>query len=291
MTTTDIARVEDSIVRELLEVVNLDIAIEDDEVLIDALNRTFKESAVKLNINPYKIVKELKRKYFEKFREEFLRNLKEVRTERLQYIPEKQLMYLAATVFAELILNKPAPASLIFEILRCIGMEEDKNFPNRYYFLRELEKRGLVKSITLTDSKRVEKLYCPTNEGKKAVDGTAAFDMLIELQDKILQDQRVKSLIENYSKEEPDINVDLPKLLKTSQIISENEKGVKVFVYSKTRTFLSWEELKKIDEIAKNFGKITQMDIRNACGSQWKAGAYTTYAYHKGWIKIAEKKG
>ena len=289
MSTTNI--VEEKVIHELLKVINLDIATEDDEILIEALDRTLKEDVERLNLDLHGIVKKLKGEYFKKLREEFLDNLAKVRTERKQYIPEKQLMYLAATVFAESILKKPAPASLIFEILRCAGMEEEKNFPNRYYFLRELEKKGLIKSITLVNSTTTKEFYCPTEEGKKAIDGTKAFDILIKLQDKILQDSKVKKLIENYSREEPNIKVNLPKLLEVSQIISENEEGVKILMYGYRNVLLSWNEIERIDEIAKELGKFTQNALERAYGSQWKAYAYIVYAHHKGWIRLVERVG
>jgi len=288
MSTTNI--VEEKVIHELLKVVNLDIAIEDDEILIEALGRTLKGDVERLNLDLHEIVKKLKREYFKRLREEFLDNLAKVRTERKQYIPEKQLMYLAATIFAESILKKPAPASLIFEILRCAGMEEERNFPNRYYFLRQLEEKGFVKKVTVVNSK-AEQLYCPTEEGVKIVNGTEAFNRLIQLKEKIIGDSRVKKLVELYSKEELEICEDLPKILATSKVISENEDRVKVLLYGNEVVNLTREEIKEINSVAKSLGRFAQSGLRKHpdVKKEKKAMAYIVYAYEKGWIRVAEK--
>ena len=66
----------------------------------------------------------------------------------------KRRYYLASVVFAESILGKPVPTSLIFEILRCIGVENKNNANNKYYFLKELEKSGFIKKISVNTGSR-----------------------------------------------------------------------------------------------------------------------------------------
>ena len=97
---------------------------------------------------------------------------------------------------------------------------------------------------------KAEQLYCSTEEGRNLVNGTDAFNKLIELKEKILNDNRVKKLIELYSKEEIKIKKDLPKLLLTSQVISENDNVIKVLLYGREVANLGRKEVEKIDSIA-----------------------------------------
>jgi len=271
----------------LLWVISWRTIKEDEYILLECLRETCKELGIDVEIDE-QFISELKTRYFKRFCEILERKIKAKKEEILSTVPTKQLYYLAATVFAESILSRPTPASLIFEILRCAGMEEEKNFPNRYYFLRQLEEKGLIKKITVVNSK-AEQLYCSTEEGKKIVNGTDAFNKLIELRKTILNDTEVKKLIELYSKEDIKIKKELPKLLLTSQIISENDNVVRVSLYGREVINLSKEEIEKIDSIAKELGRFKQSDLRRLANSRTKAQAYLVYAYDKGWIDVIGK--
>jgi len=275
-----------ALLQEFLKRMSLDKATKESFILAEALRRTFGDS-----IDADEFVEELKKSYFDQVFQEFERRIKEVESEYEQKLPEKQLYYLSATVFAESLLGKPAPASLIFEVLRCARMEEERNFPNRYYFLKQLEDKGLVKKVTVVNSK-AEHLYCPTEEGVSTVDGTEAFNQLVQLKEKIMGDDKVRKLVEQYSKEELEISEDLPKILATSQVISENEDRVKVLLYGREVVNLTMEEIKEIDSVAKSFGKFIQRELRKLPNlKEKKAMAYIVYAYEKGWIDIVEKGG
>ncbi len=281
-------RVQDTLVHELCEVFDLDIASEDDDILIEALKRTLGDEVDRLKLDLNELVRKLREEYYNSLKRRFKENLAEVRAELRGAITDKQLMYLAATVFAESILHKPVPASLVFEILRCIGMEDRKNYPNRYYFLRQLEEKGLVKSITVVNS-RAERLYCSEEEGKKIVDGSKEFEKLIELKERILSDTKVRRLIRTYSSEEPIMDVGLPKILESSQVVTEKEDCVKVLLYGREMVNLSKDEINEIGRIASEYGRFTQSDLRKTYRFEKKAMAYIVYAYEKGWIRIAEK--
>ncbi|WP_290596960.1 MULTISPECIES: hypothetical protein [unclassified Archaeoglobus] len=281
-------RIQETLVHELCGVFDLDIASEDDDILIEALKRTLGDEVERLKLDLNELVRKLKKEYYNSLKKRFRESLAEVRAELRGSITKKQFMYLAATVFAESILNKPVPASLVFEILRCIGMEDRKNYPNRYYFLRQLEEKGLVKSITVVNS-RADRLYCSEDEGKKIVDGSKEFEKLIELKERILNDAKIKHLIRTYSSEEPKMDVGLPKLLETSQVISEKEDNVKVLLYGREIVNISQDEINEIGRIVRECGRFTQSDLRKAYRFEKKAMAYVVYAYAKGWIRMAEK--
>ncbi len=274
-------RTEKVLIQELLKGFDLDLAVEDDEVLSEALRRTIGDG-----IDTNNLVKTLKDEFFRNLRRTFREKVQEVRIERNRNLTEKQLWYLSALVFAESLINKPVPASLVFEILRCIGMEERKNYPNRYYFLRQLEDKGLIKSLTVVNS-RADYLFCSTEDGKKTVDGLKAFNTLIELKERILNDPEVKKLLEVYSKDEHP-SVELPKLLKASQIVSEND-GVKVLLYGREFVRLNRNEIEELKNLTRKLGKFNQQELRKEYSSEKKAMAYIVYAYEKGWIKIAER--
>jgi DNA-binding MarR family transcriptional regulator len=276
-------RVEEVLVRELLKEFDLDLATEDNEILTEALR-----SVVSDEIDAESVIKKIKEEYFANLRKAFREKVSELRAERAHGVTEKQLWYLAALVFAESLLDKPVSASLVFEILRCIGMEESKNYPNRYYFLKQLEEKGLVKSITVMNSKS-ELLYCSTEEGKRIVDGSEAFNTIIKLREQILNDPNVRRLIDKYSKDELEVNIEIPKILETSQIISESDSAIKILLYGREMVNLTADEILQIDSLARDFGKFTQTELRKAYNSEKKAMAYIVYAYEKGWIRIAEK--
>ncbi len=274
--------IEKTLMEEFLRRISLDIIAKEDWILSEAIRKRYGNK-----IDAEKFIMELKTRYFDKEYKEFEDTVREIEESTID-LSEKQLMYLAATVFAESILNKPVPASLIFEILRCAGMEEDKNFPNRYYFLRQLEEKGLIRKITVVNSK-AEQLYCPTEEGRNVINGTDAFDKLIELKEKILSDTKVKKLVEIYSKEEINVKKDLPKLLLTSQIINENDNVVRILLYGREIANLRREEIEKIDSIAKELGRFRQSDLRTKASSRTKVQAYLVYAYNRGLIDIVDK--
>ena len=281
----------ETLLNGLLSVIKWHIIKEDEYILLDCLREVCKEFEINVKVDE-QFIRDLKTRYFEELRKALEKKIKIKREESLSIVSIKQLYYLAATVFAESILNKPVPASLIFEILRCAGMEEEKNFPNRYYFLKQLEERGLVRKITVVNSK-AEQLYCSTEEGKKIVNGTEAFNKLIELKEKILNDNKVRKLIEIYSKEAPKIEHEKPAFLKNGRIIRENDNSISVLIYNDKVVNLTRDELEKIDSSAKSLGRFKHSELVEAVkngikNADFKARAYIVYAYAKGLIDIVE---
>ena len=267
----------------LLMVIDWDTIKENDYILLESLRETCKEFGVKVEIDE-QFVKELKRKFYEKFNETLKEKIRAKRDELLA-ISTKQLYYLAATAFANYVLNRPAPASLIFEVLRCAGMDEKRNFPNRYYFLGQLEIKGLVRKVKIANSSKEEQLYCPTEKGWKAINGTEAFNKLIELKEKILSDENVKRLMRKYSKDEIELKKEIPALLRSGRVVSESENSVRVMLYNgKTFINLSKEEIEKIDSTAKSLGRFTQTELAKAVNADFKVRAYLIYAYEKGLV-------
>lgn len=278
------------LINGLLTVVDWDTIKEEDYILLEALRKTCKEFRVNLEIDE-QFVKELKRKFYEKFNETLKEKIRAKRDELLD-VPTKQLYYLAATAFANYILNRPAPASLIFEVLRCAGMEEERNFPNRYYFLEQLEMKSFVKKVKIVNSSKEEQLYCPTEKGWKAINGTEVFNKLIELKEKILSDGNVKKLMRKYSKDEIELKKEIPALLRSGKVISESENSVKVMLYNgKTFINLSKKEIEEIDSTAKSLGKFTQTELTKAVNADFKVRAYLIYAYEKGLVDVVERQG
>jgi len=275
-------RLETVLVRELLKDFDLDLATEDDEVLSEAIRR-----AIGDGIDADKIVKVLKEEFFNGLRILFREKVQEVRTEKKHNLTEKQAWYLAAVVFAESLINRPVPASLVFEILRCAGMEERRNYPNRYYFLRHLEEKGLVKSMNVVNSKS-EYLFCSTEKGREFVDGLKAFNTLIALRERILTSLEVKKLIDAYSGGEQ--SIELPKLLKESQILEGVDgDSVRVILYGREPVKLNSKEIEELSDLTKKLGKFNQKRLRKEYYSEKKAMAYIVYAYSMGWIRVDKK--
>jgi len=76
--------------------------------------------------------------------------------------------------------------------------------------------------------------------GWKAINGTKAFNKLIELKEKILSDEGVKKLVRKYSKDKIELKKEIPALLRSGKVVSENENSVRVMLYN-VKTFIKLE--------------------------------------------------
>ena len=151
-------------------------------------------------------------------------------------------------------------------------------------------------AVTSNSNSKAEYFYCPTEEGKKIIDGTEAFDRLIKLREKILNNERVKKLREIYSKEEPKIEQKIPDFIKGGKIIREDDNFVSVVMYGDRVVNLIRKELERIDSTAKELGRFKHSDLVKAIGNDirnvdFKIRAYIVYAYEKGLIDIVDSSG
>ena len=140
---------EEILARELVKRLDVRIVAKSDLILVEALKRMCGNS-----INAEEVVRLLRKLYFDEFAKDYTKTVEEVEQELNESLTIKRTYYLASVVFAESILGKPAPTSLIFEILRCIGVENKNNANNKYYFLKELEKSGFIKKISVNTGSR-----------------------------------------------------------------------------------------------------------------------------------------
>jgi DNA-binding PadR family transcriptional regulator len=192
-------------------------------------------------------------------------------------------------VFVEELLNKPVPAPLVFEVLRCVGVEENGNNPNKYYYLRQLKAKGLVEENTSAKSE-AEYFYSATELGKKVAKLHAFFKELVGLRDKILNDEKVKKLVEVYSQRELSKS-NVPNLIRRSKVVKEDEKGIKVKLYDgKSYINVTWAELEQMDSTAKELGTFSHLELMKKSNmSDFKARAYLVYAYERGLIDIVDR--
>lgn len=140
---------EEILARELVKRLDVRIVAKSDLILVEALKRMCGNS-----INAEEVVRLLRKLYFDEFAKDYTKTVEEVEQELNESLTIKRTYYLASVVFAESILGKPVPTSLIFEILRCIGVENKNNANNKYYFLKELEKSGFIKKISVNTGSR-----------------------------------------------------------------------------------------------------------------------------------------
>ena len=140
---------EEILARELVKRLDVRIVAKSDLILVEALKRMCGNS-----INAEEVVRLLRKLYFDEFAKDYTKTVEEVEQELNESLTIKRTYYLASVVFAESILGKPVPTSLIFEILRCIGVENKSNANNKYYFLKELEKSGFIKKISVNTGSR-----------------------------------------------------------------------------------------------------------------------------------------
>jgi DNA-binding MarR family transcriptional regulator len=289
-------KLEQTIADVLIEVINLrslaELLSKDCEILSESLRKILGD-----DINAEEIVKELRAKFGTRLYHDILKLSSEIEAEYKYSLTEKQQYYLAAIVFAEEILKRPIPVSLVFRILEYIRVEHEGTFSNRYRPFNQLEKKGLIRRVTLVNSS-IRHLYRATEEGRKIASYLDAFNNILNRKNEILNSSKVKKLIEEIQSishlDESHmilISDGLPKIIENSMILYEDDDIVKILLYGRETAILSLNELKEVDEIATNLKRFTQTDLRSACGSTKKAMAYIVYAYEKGWIRIVDRGG
>ena len=278
---------EEILARELVKRLDVRIVAKSDLILVEALKRMCGNS-----INAEEVVRLLRKLYFDEFAKDYTKTVEEVEQELNESLTIKRTYYLASVVFAESILGKPVPTSLIFEILRCIGVENKSNANNKYYFLKELEKSGFIKKISVnTGSRRID-LYYATEDGKRAVADLEAFNQLKKNEDRILKDERIKKIVSEYTKEDGE----MPEYLKMGKILHEDENSISVLLYENKSVCLDRYEFEKIDSLAKTLRVFTsttlvkelENDVKNA---DFKVRAYLVYSYEKGQVRVLGKIG